>query len=81
MTLLYNIYLLLFIDIKILKRYVCSRVNSAPHDETRVYQLTRNFQASLSAENNPRFNFIQPESLYLVSRPKTELRLYCRFLE
>ena len=31
---------------------------SAPHDETRVYQLTRNFQASLPAENIPPFNWL-----------------------
>ena len=58
MTLLYNIYPLLFIGIKILNRYVWSRGTSAPHDETRVYQLTRNFQASLSAENIPPCNWL-----------------------
>ena len=60
MTVLYNNYSLLFFDIKILKRYVCSRGTSASHDETRVYQLTRHFQASVSAENMACFYFHQP---------------------
>ena len=56
---------------------MCGRLGepSAPNDETRDYSLSRNFQASLPTENMARSNFHQPESLYLVGRPKTELSL------
>ena len=81
MTVLYNNYALLFIDIKILKRYVCSRGTSASHDETRVYQLTKISRPLclqkiwlVSISTNQYF-------VTFVSRQKTELRLYCRFLE
>ena len=62
MTLLYNIYPLLFIGIKIVKRYayMLSGDLCFTWRISGLSLLTRNFQASLSAENMACFYFHQP---------------------